>query len=207
MLVTIYVRLRKKIVLDRYKPLYVTELVEFSSHDMTVLFQDKEVTIKTKTKYDDYYLIDGIHLLHELKKVAPNYHFELIGPSETVVRVKDQTNKKVSQLVFLFVWLMIFVGTAMTIINFHYDVSMQEVHTKIHYVLTGEKNENPLWIQIPYSIGLGIGMLIFLNRFWKKRINDEPSPLEIEMYKYERDIDDFIVANRESSFFKEEYDN
>src|SRR5699024_12063336 len=50
------------------------------------------------------------------------------------------------------VWLLLFIGAAMTIVNFHYDVSMQEVQQKLHYLLTGEQNQYPLWIQIPYSL-------------------------------------------------------
>ncbi len=51
----------------------------------------------------------------------------------------------------------------MTIMNFHYDVSMQPVQQKLHFILTGVENEYPLWIQIPYSIGLGLGTVLFLT--------------------------------------------
>lgn len=80
----------------------------------------------------------------------------------------------------------------MTIMNFHNDVGMQEVQQKLHYLLTGENNKHPLWMQIPYSLGLGLGMLLFFNHWFKKRFNEEPSPLEIELFKYQKDIDHYI---------------
>lgn len=80
----------------------------------------------------------------------------------------------------------------MTIMNFHYDVGMQETQQKIHYMLTGKVAESPLWIQIPYSLGLGVGMLLFFNHWFKKRFNNEPSPLEIEISKYQDALDDYI---------------
>src|SRR5690625_6783496 len=80
----------------------------------------------------------------------------------------------------------------MTIMNFHYDVSMQEVQQKLHYLFTGEQNEFPLWIQIPYSFGLGIGMLLFFNHWFKKRFNEEPSPLEVELFNYQQDLDNYV---------------
>src|SRR5690625_2351689 len=91
------------------------------------------------------------------------------------------------------VLLFLFGGAAMTVINFHYDVSMQEVQQKLHYILTGEQETFPLWIQIPYSIGLGVGMVLFLNQWFKKRFNEEPSPLEVEMFKYQKDIDHYLA--------------
>ncbi|HLS67399.1 MAG TPA: stage V sporulation protein AA [Pseudogracilibacillus sp.] len=205
MQVTTYVRLRRKIALKENEQLYVTDFVTFSSVEVEAMFRETIISLRYKTTYDRYFVIDGIRILNELKRLAPNYHFELIGPTETVVN-KTKEKKRASYLLFVFVWILLFVGTAMTIINFHYDVSMQEVHEKIHYIFTGEHHENPLWIQIPYSFGLGIGMFIFLNRLWKKRINDEPSPLEIEIFKYDRDIDDFIVSSDKNTSIKEEND-
>lgn len=206
MQVTTYVRLRRKIDINEKDRLYVTDFVTFSSAEVKAMFRETSISLRHKTSYDRYYVIDGICILNELKQIAPHYHFELIGPTETVVNVSRKEKKQVSFLLFSFVWILLFIGTAMTIINFHYDVSMQEVHEKIHYIFTGEHEKNPLWIQIPYSFGLGIGMLIFLNRLWRKRINDEPSPLEIEIFKYERDIDDYIVTSDENTFKKEEND-
>lgn len=81
----------------------------------------------------------------------------------------------------------------MTIMNFHYDVSMQEVQQKIHYLLTGKHSKYPLWIQIPYSFGLGVGMLLFFNHWFKKRFNEEPSPLEIELFNYQQDLNQYVM--------------
>src|SRR5699024_772551 len=126
-----------------------------------------------------------------LRRTFPNLEFEWFGPEETIIEITSK-RKQSSVFFMLLIWIILFVGTAMSIINFHYDVSMPEVHEKLHYIFTGEKNSHPLWIQIPYSIGLGMGMILFLNHWFKKRINEEPSPLEIELFKYEKDITSYI---------------
>ena len=79
--------------------------------------------------------------------------------------------------------------------NFHVDVSMGEVHQKIFTIITGKVEEKPLLIQIPYSFGLGIGMILFFNHFFKKRFNEEPSPLEVEMFNYQQDLDNYVTMN------------
>jgi len=91
------------------------------------------------------------------------------------------------------VWLILFIGAAMTIINFHYDVSMQEVHQKIHFMFTGTYAKYPLFLQIPYSIGLGIGIVLFLNHWFNKRFNEEPSPLELELFQYKNKVNEYIA--------------
>ncbi|SHF58234.1 stage V sporulation protein AA [Ornithinibacillus halophilus] len=142
--------------------------------------KDKEIVV-----------IDSFLIIKYLTEMHPNLEIQLLGPEQTIIRIKKY-KKSPSVLIVGFVWLLLFIGTAMTIMNFHYDVSMQEVQQKLHFLLTGEENEYPLWIQIPYSLGLGAGMLLFFNYFFKKKFNEEPSPLELEIYKYQQGIDNYV---------------
>ena len=43
-------------------------------------------------------------------------------------------------------------------------------------------------------------MILFFNHFFKKRFNDEPSPLEVEMFNYQQDLDRYamMTENKES---------
>lgn len=88
----------------------------------------------------------------------------------------------------------------MAIMNFHDDVSMKNVHEKIYTIITGKVNPKPLLFQIPYSLGLGLGMILFFNHFFQKRFNEEPSPLEVEMFNYQMDLDNYVIIheNKES---------
>lgn len=79
--------------------------------------------------------------------------------------------------------------------NFHTDVSMMQVHERIYYLITGEKSHQPLWMQIPYSIGIGLGMILFFNHIFQKKINEEPSPLEVELFMYQQSLDQYYIQN------------
>ena len=68
-------------------------------------------------------------------------------------------------------------------------------HQKLFTLITGRIDDKPLLIQIPYSFGLGIGMILFFNHFFKKRFNEEPSPLEVEMFNYQQDLDRYVIMN------------
>ena len=187
----VLIRMRKKIKCKEKETITLQDiaLIEADEQDKVQL---QQVPIHTISKKDgEFLVIEAFMLLAILRRVAPMYQFECKGPEETIIEVEERKRKP--SLIFLFiVWIILFVGTAMTIMNFHYDVSMPEVHEKLHYLLTGEHESKPYYIQIPYSLGLGVGMILFLNHWFKKRINEEPSPLEIELHKYEQEIDNYI---------------
>lgn len=62
-------------------------------------------------------------------------------------------------------------------------------------MITGEFKEQPLLFQIPYSLGLGLGMILFFNHVFQKRINEEPSPLEVEMFQYQQSLDQYVIVH------------
>lgn len=144
-------------------------------------------------------VIDVMKVIKLIVKTFGDLEVQTIGPAQTIIEVTFK-KKGVSIPFFLLIWFLLFFGSAMAIMNFHDDVSMRSVHEKIYTIITGEKEAKPLLFQIPYSIGLGLGMILFFNHVFKKRINEEPSPLEVEMFNYQLDLDNYVIIheNKES---------
>lgn len=187
----VYIRMKKTLETWLNKSLTLKDIA-FISTSSDLEENLNKIGIYHLSKEDnDIVVIDSFLVIEHLNKEYPELEFQLIGPTYTIVRVR-QDSKKTSILLVSFVWILLFIGTAMTIMNFHYDVSMQEVQQKLHYLFTGEKNDFPLWIQIPYSFGLGIGMLLFFNHWFNKKFNEEPSPLEVELFNYQQQIEQYI---------------
>lgn len=187
----VYIRMKKNYNLIKYQVLKLKDIAYITtSFHLKDELENMAIYNVTKSDYN-YIVIDSFIIIRHLNEQFPELEFSVIGPSEVTIHVETKKQQKPLFLA-IFVWLLLFIGTAMTIMNFHYDVSMQEVQQKLHYILTGEQNEFPLWIQIPYSLGLGVGMLLFFNHWFKKRFNEEPSPLEIELYNYQQDIRQYI---------------
>lgn len=189
----IYVRLKRKTTVSNNARIRVSDIARLSGVDRALTEQLKSVVIYEVTHADrEYAVIDSIQLLDMLHHNFPIVEWEMIGFTETVLHIKQPLKKWLS-VKFILAWLILFVGTAMTIMNFHYDVNMAEVHQKIHYLFTGDEVRHPLWLQIPYSFGLGMGMILFLNHWFKKRFNEEPSPLELELFTYEQKVDQYLA--------------
>lgn len=188
----VYIRLKKTIILSSLKSIQLRDIAYISTSSSYKREIEETAIYQLKKEDNNIVIIDGFIVIDHLnRKYKDELDFQIIGPAQMIIRIEEK-KKKPSLILFSFVWILLFIGAAMTIINFHYDVSMQEVQQKVHFLITGEKVEHPLWMQIPYSLGLGVGMLLFLNFWFKKRFNDEPSPLEVELFNYQQDINNYL---------------
>lgn len=197
---TVYIRLRHRVQVypdDCITVSMIAQIVaEEQLRDMIGELEVHQVQPSDK----NIVVIDVMRVLSAVHKTDPDIDVQTVGPAQTIVEIVYQ-KKTYSPVLFALVWLLLFVGAALAIMNFHEDVSMQLVHKRLYTIITGETSEHPLLLQIPYSIGLGLGMILFFNHLFKKRINEEPSPLEVEMFNYQLDMDMYVSMkeNKEST--------
>lgn len=138
-------------------------------------------------------VIDMLQVIAKIKGLFPNIQVEVIGEPHVLIEMITK-KKKPSILLFIAVWLLLFFGAALTIMNFHADVSMPAVQIRIVEMITGKRDEHPYLFQLAYSIGIGLGMIVFFNHLFKKKWNEEPTPLEVEMYLYQENLNQYVVA-------------
>ncbi|MGG4414114.1 stage V sporulation protein AA [Brevibacillus agri] len=139
-------------------------------------------------------VIDIMQVIQRVRSVYPEVELEIQGAPQIIVEALNP-RKKANPVLVALVWLLLFIGSGLAIMNFHTDVSMREVHERIFYLITGEQSKQPLWLQIPYSIGIGMGMILFFNHIFEKKINEEPSPLEVELFMYQQSLDQYYIQN------------
>jgi stage V sporulation protein AA len=161
-----------------------------------------QVTVEDK----NIVIIDVMKIIRMITNLIEDVEVQSIGPAQTIIQV-SMKKKQMSYPLFLLIWFLLFFGSAMAIMNFHDDVSMQSVQEKLFTIITGMKHSKPWVFQIPYSIGLGIGMILFFNHVFQKRINEEPSPLEVEMFNYQMDIDNYVIIHENKESMKRINDN
>ncbi|KIL44254.1 stage V sporulation protein AA [Jeotgalibacillus soli] len=190
---TVYLKLRNKISFQKGQTILLKDVVDIAAGGVNERkIQSIPIQHIHKNTTETYVLVEQIDLIRIMKKHLPNIHIEIMGATATLVDLSGSP-KRSPLLLFLFVWSLLFVGSGLTIMYFHEDVSMKETQISMVKMMTGEENEYPLWFQIPYSFGLGLGMILFFNHLFQKKFNEEPSPLEVEVYNYEQSLDEYIV--------------
>lgn len=157
-----------------------------------------------KDRDGDRILMDLIQIIPKIRQLIPNVQIEPMGNHHTLVELLGPSTKP-SRLWFPIIWLLLFFGSALTIMNFHADVNMLEVHIRIVEMVTGQRDEHPYLFQIAYSLGIGFGMTVFFNHLFKKKWNEEPTPLEVEMFLYQENLDHFVVAEEYKKMKTTEY--
>ena len=87
---------------------------------------------------------------------------------------------------------------------FRSHISVKTTLSQIYEAMTGAKSSGFTILEISYSVGIAVGILMFFNHFGKKRFTVDPTPLEVQMRLYENDIQTTLVED--ASRRKEELD-
>lgn len=198
----VYIRLRHRVQIRPRETVFLKDLAQIIA-DENIIEKIAQIPIAKPTEKDNnIVVVDVMEVVRKMIKSIPGIEVQTIGPTQTIIEIIYK-KKRISIPVFLLIWLLLFFGSALAIMYFHEDVSMRETQERLYTVITGRIEEKPLLFQIPYSIGLGLGMILFFNHIFKKRLNDEPSPLEVEMFNYQMDIDNYVALTENEESMKE----
>ncbi|CAG7641774.1 stage V sporulation protein AA [Paenibacillus allorhizosphaerae] len=190
---TLYLRLRKRMRVRKGESVLLGDIAQLIV-DPEYENELKRVLLFRPEQHDgNLVLIDMMMIVRKVKALYPELEIEHYGEPHILVEVYDSP-KPPKLLLITMVCVLLFIGSGLAIMNFHADVSMAEVHRRIYRLLTGKEAEHPLLLQIPYSIGIGIGMIVFFNHLFKKKFNEEPSPLEVEMFMYQENVNHYVIT-------------
>ncbi|CAM2866128.1 stage V sporulation protein AA [Paenibacillus taichungensis] len=201
---TVYVRLRSRIRIQRGRSVKLGDVAHLltSPEEKEGRLLELEL-LRPGPEDGNLILIDILQIIPQIRRAIPDVTVELIGSGHTLVEVVAGSGKP-SKSLFILVWLLLFFGSALTIMNFHADVNMQEVQIRIVEMITGRRDEHPYLFQVAYSIGIGFGMAVFFNHLFKKKWNEEPTPLEVEMFLYQQNVDKYVVIEETERMHEEE---
>lgn len=190
----VYLRLRKELTLPSDAPVRLGE-VAFILAEPQMESRLRRLELKVPAWNEGKYaLVDIFDIVRTIRKEWPEADIEHFGEATTLIR-RGGAAAKPRIVLIAFVWILLFIGSGLAIMNFHVDVSMMEVHQQMYRMLTGVKDDHPLVMQIPYSIGIGLGMLLFFNRVFRQKLNEEPNPLELELFTYQESIHQYVVKD------------
>jgi stage V sporulation protein AA len=203
---TIYIRMRNRVQARVNEQVFLKDVAQIIAPEAALSGLQFMVVHQVSVDDKNIVIIDVMKVIKLITGVFEECEIQTIGPAQTIIEVILK-KKRVTLPFFLLIWFLLFFGSAMAIMNFHDDVNMKSVQEKLYTIITGLKEPNPLLFQIPYSIGLGLGMILFFNHVFQKRFNEEPSPLEVEMFNYQLDLDNYVIIHENKESMKHLDDN
>lgn len=202
----IYIQLKNRVTVPKGKGVTLRDIAFLITEPELKDALDSILLMEPEQSDGNLILIDLLMVIPRIHELLPDADIEPIGEGRTIVQIEGPVERrKPSVALFVLVWLLLFFGSALTIMNFHADVNMQEVQIRIVEMITGHRNEHPYVFQVAYSVGIGFGMVMFFNHLFKKKWNEEPTPLEVEMYLYQKNIDQYVI-NEEYSKMRHRVD-
>ena len=134
-----------------------------------------------------------------ITEIYPGLQIVNVGETDVIIeRVKKEKKGRYRNIPkIVFVSLISFFGTAFTIMAFHNDIQIQELFNKVHTMIAGYESNGHSVLELSYSIGLCIGIIVFFNHIGGKRISSDPTPIEVEMRIYEEDVNKTLIENAE----------
>lgn len=144
-------------------------------------------------------VISVLKIIALIEETCPGVTVQSVGEAEVLVeRVNPEAHKR-WQLVLkiIFVSLICFCGTAFTIMAYHNDIVIADAFSQIYRIVMGSEPQGLNVLEVSYSIGLVLGIIIFFNHVGGRRLTKDPTPIEVEMRKYEYDVNDTLVENAE----------
>lgn len=195
---------RNTVVTNRHVSL--GDIAKLESADQAIIRQLKQKKIytfpeamnpkKQKNKMVVFSILKIMELIHE---EYPNIDISNEGESDFIIEYipHPQAPKWLDAAKTVVLCVVIFFGAAFSIMAFNNDVSVPDIFAKFYLQVMGTPSDGVTELEICYSIGLGIGILIFFNHVGKKKITPDPTPIQVEMRKYETDIDTTFIDNAE----------
>jgi stage V sporulation protein AA len=201
-----YICVKKKLAIDTTKDIIVGNCAEVFCTSLKLKELIENIKVKDRNIEEDWDRISAIQITELILRKYPNIDLDVLGEPEILLEYKSQENKKplIEFIKVALVCIVLFLGAGIAIVNFHEDVNTRATMEKLYYTITGEKNEKNLIMTIPYSIGIGVGVITFFTKVLStsKRRKMEPGPMEIELYLYDQDMEMQIInevkKNRES---------
>jgi len=137
-----------------------------------------------------------VNILEELKSIDKEIELINLGETDFIVyyKAESETGKWQQNAKIAFVCLVAFFGAAISIMAYNNDVGIEELFAKVYEWLTGQKAGGPGILEISYSLGLAVGIVVFFNHAARKTFSDDPTPFEVQMRLYEKDVNETLIT-------------
>ncbi len=142
-------------------------------------------------------VVSVLKVIETIAEHFPDADIENLGEGDFILSYQPQDkHEKVKEHLFtFFICMVAFFGGGYAIMAYNTDVGAKELFTYLSLLFLGNPKSGVLWIAIAYAIGLTAGMLLFFNHLGSKKITSDPTPLEVQMRLYEKDVSTTIIKD------------
>jgi len=203
----IYIKPSKKVSISEVDKIIIKDVAEvIATKDVAQKIEKMKLQDINVSSKKANFLVSVTDIIKAIQNQYPDYTVNNVGAQDTVVQYAAHKSKDIiwwKWLKVAFVVLVLMTGSATAIMSFQNDGQIPKVFETYHRIFFGEEKSNPLIINIPYSVGLAVGILVFFNHFAGRKVTDDPTPIEVEMALYETEVNDTVLDALNSQNMKQ----
>lgn len=147
------------------------------------------------------YVVSAVDLIEEIQSQCMDLEVTHIGEPVFILTYEDSKEK--SQLwgyiKVAIISVITFFGAGLSIMTFNVDVDITTLFSDLYYQVTGQVSDGFTELELMYSIGIGIGVIFFFNHFGRKKLTEDPTPIQVQMRIYEDNIDTTVIEHMNRS--------
>ncbi len=178
--------------------IYLQDFAKLYCSDGNIQKELKQMLFwKVKSDKDTKYMFSVMKVIEEIEKKHPSLEIVNLGETDFIITYKlsKPQNKVLEYAKAAFVTIAAFFGGAFSIMTFNTDVSVGDVFGLTYELVLGKEQAGVGIVEIGYSLGLVIGIMVFYNHFFRKVIQDDPTPIQVEMRKYEEELNSAMIQD------------
>lgn len=151
--------------------------------------------LKIQAEKSNRYIFSVMKVIELIHEIYPNLEIQNLGEPDFIVEYEspEYARDRWSIVKVTLLCITIFIGSAFSIMAFNNDVGVGLVFDQVYELLMEKPSDGFTVIEITYSLGLAIGILVFYNHFGGKRITKDPTPIEVQMRLYEDDVNTTLI--------------
>lgn len=192
---TLYLQTNKSVEVNRGR-VRMHEIAYVVCENKKIECQCKDLcVIDLSGKKPGAYVITALQLVKAIQTELENVEVTHIGEPGIVLNYepKPSTPGIWDYIKTAFICLIVFFGSAFSIMTFNTDVNTRELFSNLYQEITGMTSSGFTEMELLYSIGIGIGSLFFFNHFSFKKDKKDPSAMEVKMCLYENDVETTLL--------------
>lgn len=196
-MINLYIKAEMCTIVTNRK-VYLRDVVKLYGSDKKLVKElNEEVVLVVPNEKKCKFAISVLKIIEIIQKQHPNVLVLNVGDTDFVVEYIPPGKKKKALEIAktIFVCLAVFFGSAFTIMTFNADVSVDKVFDQFYKLVMGHTKTGGSVLEISYSIGLPIGIIVFFNHFTRIKIDSDPTPLQVQLRLYEQDMNMTVIEN------------
>ena len=153
--------------------------------------------LKIPKKEQHRYVVSVLKIIECIHREIPGLQIQNEGESDLIITYEGEKKRNAiwQGIKVVVVAGITFIGAAFSIMAFNNDVDVSKLFGQIYQLVIVKESNGFTILEIMYSVGLVVGILIFFNHFGKKRFTVDPTPMEVQMRLYENDIQTTLVED------------